>query len=147
MTPRVLALAFGLSSLAAPAAAQQTQADDLARLNNTLTALWQRGDAGGLVRLGAGSGLVLEVQGHAMGPLTGRRAAAALRHLFAAQQTVDVRSGPPSRVGGADHRAFVELTWEVRPGGGAAVTEHNTVFIGFIREGTAWKISQIRILR
>lgn len=135
--------ALGFGFLAPPASGQQQ--DDLARLNDTLTTLWQRGDAAGLVRLGAGTGVELEVQGHALGSLTGRRAAAALRHLFAAQQTVAVRSGPPSRVAGADHRAFVELSWEVSPPG-TAVTERNTVFIGFVREGAHWKISQIRIL-
>lgn len=147
MTLRILACALALSLLAAPIDGQQPgqPGDELARLNDTLSILWHRGDAGGLVRLSAGSGVSLELQGHAMGPLTGRRAAAALRHLFAAQQSVAVRSGQPSRVAGADHRAFVELTWEVRPAG-TSVTERNTVFIGFIREGSRWKISQIRLL-
>lgn len=139
----LLLLALGLSLLASPIAAQQP--DDLTRLKDTLTQLWQRGDAGRLVALGAGAGLELEVRGQAMGPLTGRRAAAALRHLFAAQQTVSVRSGQASRVAGTDNRAFMELTWEVRPTGGP-VSERSTVFIGFVREGSDWKVSQIRIL-
>lgn len=143
MMRRLLLLAIGLSVLASPIAAQQP--DDLTRLKDTLTLLWQRGDAGRLVQLGAGAGLELEVRGQAMGPLTGRRAAAALRHLFAAQQTVSVRSGAASRVAGADNRAFVELSWEVRPTGGP-VSERSTVFIGFVREGAEWKVSQIRIL-
>lgn len=143
MTSRLLALAFALSLAAAPAAAQQP--DDLVRLKDTLTILWERGDAARLVKLSAGSGVDLEVRGNAMGSLTGRRAAAALRHLFAAQQTVSVESGTPSRVAGADNRAFLELTWEVRPTGGP-VSERSTVFIGFIREGAQWKVSQIRVL-
>lgn len=143
MTRALLALSLGLSLLAAPAAAQDP--DGLSRLMDTLTVLWQRGDAGALVQLGSDTGLELEVQGHAMGPLTGRRAAAALRHVFSAQQTVGVRSAAPSRVAGTDDRAFVELIWEVRPAG-APTRERNTVFIGFIREGAHWRISQIRIL-
>lgn len=143
MTRRLLALVFGLSLAAAPAAAQQP--DDLVRLKDTLTILWQRGDAARLVKLSAGSGVDLEVRGNAMGALTGRRAAAALRHLFAAQETVSVETGVPSRVAGADNRAFLELTWEVRPSGGP-MSERSTVFIGFVREGSQWKVSQIRVL-
>lgn len=140
---RLLLVAFGLSLLASPLAAQQP--DDLTRLKDTLTILWQRGDASRLAQLGAGAGLELEVRGHAMGPLTGRRAAAALRHLFAAEQTVSVRSGEASRVAGAANRAFVELTWEVRPTGGP-VSERSTVFIGFVHDGSQWRVSQIRVL-
>lgn len=143
MMRRLLSLVFGLALAAAPAGAQQP--DDLSRLKDTLTELWQRGDAGSLVKLSAGAGVDLEVRGNAMGALTGRRAAAALRHLFAAQQTVSVHSGQPSRVAGADNRAFLELTWEIRPTGGP-VSERSTVFIGFVREGSHWKVSQIRVL-
>lgn len=139
----ILTAVLGLALLAAPVHAQRP--DELNRLLDTLTILWERGDAGGLVQLGAGSGLELDVQGHDMGPLTGRRAAAALRHLFGAQQTVGVSSVGPSRVQGTDDRAFVELMWEVRPVG-APTRERTTVFIAFVREGTGWKISQIRIL-
>lgn len=143
MIPRSLPLVLGLWLVAAPAAAQQP--DELSRLMDTFTTLWQRGDAGRLAKLGAGTGVELEVQGHAMGPLSGRRAAAALRHLFEARQTVAVRSEAPSRIVGTDHLAFAELTWEVRPTG-APLVERTTVFIGFIREGENWRISQIRIL-
>lgn len=141
--PLLVAAALGLALLASPVTAQQP--DELDRLMDTLTILWQRGDAAGLVELGAGAGLDLDVEGHPMGPLTGRRAAAALRHVFAAQQTVGVRSARPSRVAGTDDRAFVELVWEVRPVG-APMRERSTVFIGFVREGDRWRISQIRIL-
>lgn len=143
MMRSLMLLVLGLSLVASPVRAQQS--DDLTRLKDTLTVLWERGDAGRLAKLGAGSGVELEVRGHAMGPLTGRRAAAALRHLFSAQQTVSVQSGDPSRVAGADNRAFVELTWEIRPTGGP-VSERSTVFVGFVREGAQWKVSQIRVL-
>ncbi len=146
MSPRraALALLLGMGTLAQPLSAQQP--DDLDRLLNELTALWHVGDAGGLVELGAAKGLEIEFQGYAIGPLAGRRAAAALRHLFAAQQTVDVRTGRPSRVAGADNRAFVEMIWIVRPAG-AQMSESTTVFLGFVREGNRWKVSQIRILQ
>ncbi len=145
MIRRLLPLVLGLSMMAAPAAAQRAE-DDLGAVVVALVDRWASGDAGGVANLGAGSGLELEVHGQAVGQLTGRRAVAALRHLFGAQETVTVSGGQPSRVAGADNRAFVELTWIVRPGG-AQMVERATVFIGFVREGPTWKVSQIRILR
>jgi hypothetical protein len=139
-----LAVALSPAAFAAPASAQQP--DDLDRLLNEFTALWYMGDAAGLVELAAERGVEIELRGYAIGPLAGRRAAAALRHLFGAQQTVDVRAEPASRVAGADDRAFVEMIWEVRPGG-AHVSEATIVFVGFVREGSRWKVSQIRILQ
>lgn len=143
MTRLLLLVALGFMVLGAPAAGQQH--DDLDGLLDELVDHWVSGDARGLVKLGAARGLELEVQGHSLGPLTGRRAAAAMRHLFSAQQTLAVQSSPLSRVAGADNRAFVELTWVVRPAGTPA-SERHTVFVGFVREGANWKVSQIRIL-
>lgn len=143
MTIRLPAVLLGLVLLAAPASAQQP--DDLTRVLDTLLAHWQAGNAGGVVELGAGRGVELEVQGQTVGQISGRRAVAAFRHIFSAQKTVDVRSDTPSRVAGTTNLAFVELTWVIRPDG-APVSEHATVFIGFVREGPNWKVSQIRIL-
>ncbi|MFW5951147.1 MAG: hypothetical protein ACOCVZ_03420 [Gemmatimonadota bacterium] len=139
--PLLLLLALALS----PAGLAGQQRDELPRLVETLAQLWARGEAGRLAGLGAEDGLDLEIQGRAMGAVTGRRAAAALRQLFGAQQTVAVRHGVVSRVSGAENRAFAELTWEVRPPG-AQVTERTTVFVGFVRERSRWRVSQIRIL-
>lgn len=139
----LLLVALGLMMLAAPAAGQKHS--DLDGLLDALVDRWETGDARGLVKLGAARGVELEVQGHSLGPLTGRRAAAAVRHLFSAQQTLAVRSSQPSLVAGASNRAFVELMWVVRPAGTPAIERH-TVFVGFVREGTNWKVSQIRIL-
>lgn len=144
MTRVLLGAVVALGLLAVPLPAQQ-QPDDLARMLDTLTRVWARGDADALGRLGASDGLQLEVHGDPMGPLSGRRATAALRQLFSEQETVTVRPGSPSRVAGASTQAFVELAWVIRPTG-APVRELNTVFIGFVRERSGWKISQIRIL-
>lgn len=140
---RLLLVAFGLMVLTAPAAGQQHR--DLDGLLGELVGHWASGDARSLVKLSAARGLELEVQGHSLGPLTGRRAAAAMRHLFSAQRTLAIRSTRPSLVAGANNRAFVELTWVVRPDGTPA-NERHTVFVGFVREGANWKVSQIRIL-
>ena len=139
----LLLLLAALPLAVAPAAAQE--GDDLPRLLDTLATFWARNDASGLVAIGAGPGLELEIHGTPMGPLAGRRAAAALRHLFQAQETVGVETADASRVAGTDDRAFMELTWKVRPEG-ATMTEESTVFLGLVRETAGWRISQIRIL-
>lgn len=142
---RVLLLLLVLASGALPSTVAAQQGDDLSKVLDSLTTLWARNDASRLVKLGADPGLELEVRGTPMGPLTGRRAAAALRHMFQAQETVSVRAGDASRVRGTTDRAFLELTWEVRHRGGER-TEWSTVFLGLVREADGWRVSQIRIL-
>lgn len=127
-----------------PAAAQGS--DDLDGLLDTLAVLWTRGDAAALASHGAEMGLDLEVHGQTIGPLQGRRAAAALRQLFGTQETVSVRTGSAARIVGAEDRAFGEFIWVVRMPG-ADVTENNRIFVALVREKDGWRVSQIRILR
>lgn len=127
----------------APAVAQRLQ--DTSRVVRAIGQLWQRGDAGGLVDLGVGGGLQLEIRGMAMGTLESRRAAAALRGLFRDQRTVEVRTGPLTLVAGTEDRAFVELEWWTRPLSGLTV-DRTTVFVGLVREPAGWRVSQIRVL-
>ena len=129
---------------ALPAAAQEQ--DELTRLLDTLAVLWTRGDAAALAAHGADNGLDLEVHGETIGPVEGRRAAAALRHLFGGQETVSVESGASARIVGAEDRAFGEFIWVVRMPG-AAITEDNRIFMALVREDDGWRVSQIRILR
>jgi hypothetical protein len=130
------------ASLPASLAAQE----DLSGVLSTLAAHWARGDAGAIAALAAPGGIELEVQGTSLGRVSGRKAAAAFRHMFANQETVSVQASIPSRVAGADHTAFGELIWEVRPRG-SMVPARSTVFLGLVREGASWRISQIRVLR
>jgi hypothetical protein len=141
----VACLAAAVLVAAAPAPAAHAQ-DDLATVLDTLARLWAQGDAAALAGYGARRGIELEVQGEALGRVSGRKAAAALRQLFAQQETVSVRSSRTSRVTGTDQAAFGELSWEVRPRG-SMVPTRTTVFLGLVREGAAWRVSQIRVLR
>jgi len=136
-----LAVLVGLFS-AAPVQAQQ----DLARTLDTVAAMWSRGDATALAGLAASDGIEIEVHGASLGRVSGRKAAAAFRHLFADQETVSVRARMTSRVTGTDRSAFCELTWDLRPRG-SMVPTRTTVFLGLVREGTSWRVSQVRVLR
>jgi hypothetical protein len=120
--------------------------EDLAGVLATLAAMWARGDAAALAAFGARHGIELELQGEPLGRVSGRKAAAALRHIFATQETVSVLPSRTSRVTGTDHTAFGELTWVVRPRG-SAMPQRTTVFLGLVREGQSWRVSQIRVLR
>jgi hypothetical protein len=142
MIPGLLLVATATVA-AEPVAAQDR--DDLAGLMDTLAVLWNRGDAERLAGYGAAPGLDLEIHGQMLGPMEGRRAEAALRQLFAGQETVGVRAGRPTRLVGAEDRAFGELTWTVRVNE-AGITERSTVFLGLVHERPGWRISQIRIL-
>lgn len=141
---RTLLSLVAVGLLAGPVSAQEV--DDLAGLMDSLAVLWSRGDAAGLAAHMAEDGLDLEIHGETVGPLEGRRAAAALRQLLGGQETVSVEPGSASRVVGAEDRAFGELTWVVRMPG-AAMTEDNKIFVALVREERQWRLTQIRILR
>ena len=136
-----LTLALPLTLAPAPAAAQE----DLGSLLSELASLWERGDARGLAAHTASNGLELEVRGRGIGPISDRKVAAALRRIFSGQETVAVRPALTARVEGAAGTAFGELLWAHRPEG-IERAERSTIFIGLVREGREWRVSQIRIL-
>jgi hypothetical protein len=131
---------------AALGATHLTAQQELPGVLDSVAVLWARGDAAGLAAFGASRGIELEVHGEAIGRVSGRKAAAALRQLFASQETVAVRPSMSSQVRGTDNAAFAELSWEVRPRG-SAVPARSTVFLGLVRENRGWQVSQIRVMR
>lgn len=133
---------FAAASLPGPLTAQ----GDLSGVLSTLGTHWARGDASAIAALAARGGIELEVHGTALGRVSGRKAAAAFRHMFSDQETVSVQASLTSLVTATDHTAFGEFIWEVRPRG-SNVPARNTVFLGLVREGMSWRISQIRVLR
>jgi hypothetical protein len=131
---------------AAPLPAPLAGQDDLSGVLSTLAGHWARGNASAIAALAAEGGIELEVQGASLGRVSGRKAAAAFRHMFGGQETVSVQANMTSRVTGTDNTAFGELIWEVRPRG-SMVPARSTVFLGLVREGPTWRVSQIRVLR
>ncbi len=131
--------------LAASPAALSAQ-DPIGPMLHRFSTLWQRGDAAALAEYGASAGIELEIEGEPIGLITGRKLSAALRGVFANQETVSVIPGMSERVAGVDDRAFAELRWMLRPAG-AVAPERHTVFLGLVRERDGWRVSQIRILR
>ncbi len=146
MIPVGRASLFAALLLAAPLAAPASAQQELPLVLDSLATLWARGDATRLAEYGAGRGIELEVHGENLGRVSGRKAAVALRHMFANQETIRVRASMSSRVTGADQTAFAELTWEARPRG-STIPATNTVFLGLVREYRGWQVSQIRVMR
>ena len=139
LAPAVLGLLFAVAP--ATAAAQQ----DVGTVLAELASLWERADARGVAGHTASRGLELEVRGRALGPIGDRNVAAALRRLFSGQETLSVRPSLSARVEGKGRTAFGELLWSHRPDG-MGRAERTTIFIGLVREGRQWRVSQIRIL-
>lgn len=140
---RASLLALVTALVAAPVAAQDHR--PLGDVLDNLAALWASGDAGAIAELTSASGIDVEIAGSAMGSLSGRKLAAALRRVFDDRVTVSVESKMTSAVKGAEDRAFGELAWVARPGG-ASVPESTTVFLGLVHEPVGWRLTQIRIL-
>jgi hypothetical protein len=49
-------------------------------------------------------------------------------------------------VGGQPARAFGEITWTTRARG-TTIPERANLFVAFVREGDAWRITEIRLMR
>lgn len=148
MTARRIALAL-LVALAAVLAssdrARAQQAPPLEAFVAQLAEHWRDGDADALVRLAPADGrILLDVAGE-QGLVPARNAAAALRRLFGAGETVRVRSTRAAVTGGTPLSGFGELAWTTRPRG---VTDARTtaVYVGVVLEDGAWRLRELRVL-
>jgi hypothetical protein len=137
-----LMLAAALSTLATAAASAQ----ELSPVLQRVAAAWHKGDAGALARLGAETGISLDVDGSTVGPLGARQAAAVLRRVFDDRESVSAAPRVSRTVGGEPARAFGEITWTTRARG-TTIPERATLFVAFVREGDVWRITEIRLMR
>jgi hypothetical protein len=127
--------------LRAPAAAQ-----DLTPALQRVAAAWHNGDARAVAALGAEAGISLDVDGSTVGPLGPRQAAAVLRRVFGDRESVSAAPRVSRTVGGDPARAFGEITWTTRARG-TTIPERATLFVAFVQEDGAWRITEIRLMR
>lgn len=142
--PRVrsLLLAAALTLMGmGPAAAQ-----DLDPVLQRVAAAWHKADARAVAALGAEAGISLDVDGSTVGPLGTRQAAAVLRRVFDDRESVSAAPRVSRTVGGDPARAFGEFTWTTRARG-TTIPERATLFVAFVREADAWRITEIRLMR
>lgn len=139
---RVLVSAALLSlATSVPAAAQELQP-----VLQRVASAWHGGDAGALAGLGAKAGISLDVDGSTVGPLGRRQAAAVLRRVFDDRESVSAAPRVGRTVGGDPARAFGEITWTTRARG-TTIPERATLFVAFVSENDAWRITEIRLMR
>ena len=140
----LLAALFLLLAAAGRAEAQVPRAS-LEQFVDRVARLWAGGDASGLVELAPRDGrILLELGGEGAEPVPGRHAAAALRDLFKARQTVSARAVRVNVAGGQPVAGFGELAWVSRSAG---VTEERrtTVYVGVVWEGEGWRVRELRV--
>ncbi len=141
-----LAVCLALA-LAPGVAAAQARPAPLEGFIAQVARLWGAGDASELAGLAPADGRVLlDVRGEGPGEVQGRHVAAALRDLFGQRETVSVRSTQVTIAGGTPLRGFGELAWASRLRG-VTETQRETVYVGAVWEGDAWRISEIRLMR
>lgn len=139
---RALLLAAALTLMGvAPAAAQ-----DLGPVLQRVASAWHKADARAVAALGAEAGISLDVDGSTVGPLGARQAAAVLRRVFDDRESISAARRVTRTVGGDPARAFGEITWTTRARG-TTIPERATIFVAFVREGEAWRITEIRLMR
>ncbi|HEX2166799.1 MAG TPA: hypothetical protein VHG09_06125 [Longimicrobiales bacterium] len=140
LLPILLAAAFTAAGVA-PAAAQ-----DLTPVLQRVAAAWHKADAKAVAAMGAEAGISLDVDGSTVGPLGERQAGAVLRRVFEGRESVSAAPRVSRTVGGEPARAFGEITWTTRARG-TTIPERATLFIAFVHEGEAWRITEIRLMR
>ena len=136
----LLALAFGVL------AARPVLAQDLRPALQRVASSWHKGDAAAVSRLAADGGISLDVDGSTVGPLGARQAAAVLRRVFDDRESISAAPKVSRTIGGDPARAFGEITWTTRARG-TTIPERATLFVAFVREGDAWRITEIRLMR
>lgn len=127
-------------------AANTTRAQELDHALDRVASAMHRGDANSITALAARAGIAIDVDGHPVGPLGPRQAAAVLRRLFDDRESVGARNIMTREVGGEPTRAFGEIGWTARAKG-TTIPERATIFVAFIREDGAWRITEIRLMR
>jgi len=141
--PVLLALAVLLALLLPGAVGAQ----ELGPFTRELVVTWARGDAGDIAALIAASGVSINVEGQANGPLARRQAGATLRRMFADVETVSITLASKKVVPGSKPpRAWLELVW-TRRARGTTIPDQRTVFVALVGEGDEWRITDIRLLR
>jgi hypothetical protein len=137
-------LCLALVALAAGSADAQRD-PDLERVVERLAAAWSRGDADAVAALAARSGLSVDIDGGALGPLPTRQVSAILRRLFDSRDSGTLRKGMTRVVGGTPPRAFGELTWMSRARG-TTQSVRTVVFVALVLEADGWRVTQIRLM-
>lgn len=106
---------------------------------------WSAGDAAALGGMMSAEGVRLNLGGGGHASVGVRQAVAALRDLHDAHRPGAARVTRVSDPEGTPPRGFVELQWSTVTAAGDP--RMFPVFVGFVQDGGAWRVSEIRVLR
>ena len=74
-----------------------------------------------------------------------RQAVAGLRDFQAGHEAGEARVTRVAEVGGVPLRAFAEISWAASPTGTSERRDY-LVFVSFVREDEAWRVTEVRVL-
>lgn len=117
----------------------------LQEAGRVFSAHWSAGDAAALGGMMSPGGVRLNLEGGGHASVGVRQAVAALRDLHDLHRPGSTRITRVSAAGGDPPRGFAELQWSTVTGAGEPRTF--SLFVGFVQEGGAWRVSEIRVLR
>jgi hypothetical protein len=131
--------------LPASAAAQDPPAAPLEAFVHQVARLWANGDVTALVALIPEESQLTLDTGAGIETANTRRAAAALRVLFADRQTADVSPARVTVSSSQPPRGFGELAWTFRLRG-APAEQSRSIYVGARWEPRGWRITELRLM-
>jgi hypothetical protein len=105
---------------------------------------WAGGDLDQIGDALHADGVRVSIGGERANLVSVRQALAALREFHGGHEAGDARVSKAAEVGGVPLRAFAEVGWVASPLGTSEPAEY-MIFVGFIREDEAWRITEIRV--
>ena len=138
------ALVLPRDSVTSAVASSTVQEPSLATVAAAVAGYWSQRDADGLARVLSPGGVALHLFDESHPAAGVRQARAALSDLLG--RGGGARVTRAEDLGGAPRRGLAELGWEVTAPGSPAALRY-VIFLGFVVEGEAWRISEIRVLR
>ena len=146
MTGRSLALLFPLALLGGGLGAPHvTGQESLKEIASKVAGLWHTKDATGLEKLLRRDGIRFHLDEEKHSSLKPRKAIASVESFWSKLESRKASVHRTSTVGGDPLKGFAEIRWRAIAPGSAEVLRY-TIYLEFVREGTSWVVSEIRIL-
>lgn len=117
----------------------------MAQTANAFAQAWALGDVDEVAEHLSQGGILLRLDGPARAALPARQAFAALREHLRGYDEGTVLVARTAPVAGNPDRGFAELRWSARVSGTSHRVERS-VYLGLVRHGERWRVSEIRLI-
>lgn len=129
------------ATVAGPGAAAQEAVEAAA---GAFARQWAGGDLEQIGDALHADGVRVSLAGERANLVSVRQALAGLREFHAGHELGGATVARVAEVGGVPLRAFAEISWAASAAGTSEPSEY-LIFVGFIREDEAWRITEIRV--